>query len=848
MAGGERDRGEGGMPQPVEGDDAMTRNDVVDALRRMLPAEFDLAMLELEVPPGLIPGATAAQGIRAVAMTLWLENNGRLPDAITLLRSRRPAVAEPHVSIARLPATGRHVFGRDAELAWLDDRWMDGTNVATVVAWGGVGKSSLVNAWLATLGADRWRGARRVFAWSFYSQGTSDSRSTSADLFVGDALRFFGDPEPAQGSTWEKGQRLARLIGSQRTLLILDGMEPLQAGPGVGEGKIQDHALEALVKELAAESKGLCLITTRIAMSDLGGGDKIRQMKLEHLSAKAGAELLEARGVKGTQAELREAVKEYGGHCLALTLLASYLDDVCQGDIRRRHEIGPLAGDERLGNRAQVVMAAYERWFGGGPEVAILRMLGLFDRPAEASEIAALREAPGIAGLTDKLAALGELKWNKALAKLRRAGLLANSTDDRLDAHPIVREHFGAQLRKDSPDAWREGHGRLYEHLERSALPLPGTSEQMAPLLAAVVHGCLAERHDEAITLYWERIQRGGDGFNWNRLGAFTSEAIVLAAFFNPPWDNLADKLDERAKTRILNAAGFTMRALGRLQVAARLMPVVLKRSLDAEDWIDAARDAGNLSDLHVFRGNLNDALATARQSIGYADRSADAVQRTTKRATEGAVLHQMGRREEASACFAESERLRLEGVSAVALALSLVSFRTCDFLLDERRYVEAAANAEASLEIATRDQRFVAMGLAQMSLGWAHFHVGAGPGDGARSPAHLVDQAVTNLLRANRQDYLPRVLLARADLRIHSGDFPGAEQDIGDALSSATSCGFRLYEADAHLGYARLHLVKQTSAPAREHLAHARRIILATGYHRRDEELARLTASLPPA
>jgi tetratricopeptide (TPR) repeat protein len=831
----------------VEGEEAMTRNEVLDALTEMLPAELEIIMVKLDIPAGLISGAQAAQGTRAVEMTRWLESKSRLQEAVELLRSPRPSAAKTAVSIARLPSTGSKLFGRDAELAWLDSCWTEGTSVATVVAWGGVGKSALVNEWLARLGTGGWRGAERVYAWSFYSQGTSDSRNTSADLFVGNALRFFGDPEPAQGSPWDKGQRLARLIGRRRTLLILDGMEPLQAGPGVDEGKIRDSALQALVKELAGENKGLCLITTRIAMSDLGGGDKIRQLKLEHLSPEAGLELLKARRAKGTDAELREAAKEYGGHCLALTLLASYLDDVCQGDIRRRHEIGPLAGDERLGNRAQDVMAAYERWFDGGPEVAILRMLGLFDRPADTSEIAALRGAPGIVGLTDELSGLGELKWNKALSKLRRAGLLANSTDDRLDAHPLVREHFGAQVRKNSPAAWREGHGRLYEHLESSALPLPGTSEQMAPLLAAVVHGCLAERHDEAITLYWKRIQRGGDGFHWNRLGAFASEAIVLAAFFDPPWDNLADKLNERAKTRILNAAGFTLRALGRLQDAAKLMPIVLQRSVQTADWADAARDAGNLSDLHAFRGDLSAALATARQSIGYADLSGDPVQRTTKRATEGAVLHQMGCREEASACFAESERLRLEGVSAVALSLSLVSFRTCDFLLDEGRHVEAVANAEASLETATRDERFVAMGLAQLSLGRAYFHLGAEPSDGARSPARLLEQAVINMRRANRQDYLPRVLLARAELRIHSDDLPGAEQDIEEALSSAKSCGFRLYEADAHLGYARLLLVKGTSAPARDHLGRARNFINATGYHRRDEELARLTAALSP-
>ena len=65
------------------------------------------------------------------------------------------------------------------------------------VAWGGVGKSTLVNKWRERLAADNYRGAKRVFAWSFYSQGTGE-RVTSADIFIAEALKWFGDPEMAE--------------------------------------------------------------------------------------------------------------------------------------------------------------------------------------------------------------------------------------------------------------------------------------------------------------------------------------------------------------------------------------------------------------------------------------------------------------------------------------------------------------------------------------------------------------------------------------------------------------------------------------------------------------------------
>jgi hypothetical protein len=149
---------------------------------------------------------------------------------------RAPDENAPEVSIARLLATAGVLFGREDELAWLDACWEEGAHVATVVAWGGVGKSALVNRWLATMRDAGWRGAARVYAWSFYSQGTD--RLGSSDEFMAKALEELGDPDPTRGSPWDKGERLAKLVRKDRTILVLDGIEPLQWGPGVQQGQL----------------------------------------------------------------------------------------------------------------------------------------------------------------------------------------------------------------------------------------------------------------------------------------------------------------------------------------------------------------------------------------------------------------------------------------------------------------------------------------------------------------------------------------------------------------------------------------------------------------------------------
>jgi hypothetical protein len=99
----------------------------------------------------------------------------------------------PKIELSKLPQTSREFLGREAKLKLLDDAWSETgrTHVVELVAWGGVGKTSLVKRWLERLKADGWRGARWVYGWSFYSQGTSEDRQASDDPFLTDALHWF---------------------------------------------------------------------------------------------------------------------------------------------------------------------------------------------------------------------------------------------------------------------------------------------------------------------------------------------------------------------------------------------------------------------------------------------------------------------------------------------------------------------------------------------------------------------------------------------------------------------------------------------------------------------------------
>jgi tetratricopeptide (TPR) repeat protein len=464
----------------------------------------------------------------------------KMPPAASRTGTRKPPAKQgpKKISIARLPVTGSDLFGREEDLAFLDRGWANqDVNVVTIVAWAGVGKSTLVNHWLRRMAAKHYRSAELVFGWSFYRQGTG-GQTSSADEFVDAALTWFGDPDPRLGTNWEKGERLAKLVAQNRTLLILDGLEPLQNPPGPQEGRLREPSLQALLRELAAFNKGLCVITTRTPVADIADHERTSALRrdLDQLSSIAGEQLLRALGVKGDKAELQSASDEFSGHCLALTLLGSYLTDAFNGGIHFRKEVAArLAHDVRQGAHARKVMESYQSWLGEGPELAILRMLGLFDRPADEQTFGVLLRSPAIPGLTESLTDLSATEWQTILAKLRRASLLAQKdphNPGQLETHPLVREYFGEQLRGQQTEAWRECNRRLFHHYQTLAPQLPNSFRQMEPLFSAVICGCNAGLFREALhKVYIPRIQQGNSAFAAN-LGARGALLSVLVHFF----------------------------------------------------------------------------------------------------------------------------------------------------------------------------------------------------------------------------------------------------------------------------------------------------------------------------
>ncbi|HRJ10544.1 MAG TPA: ATP-binding protein, partial [Prosthecobacter sp.] len=670
--------------------------------------------------------------------------------SIAVLRALKAILPaqQPPQRIATTRLISRHTaadfLGRDKELALLDDAWnpppaqnqeQGTTNLLSIIAWGGVGKTALLAYWVRSRFTEKgWLNAKgqpdplAYFDWTFYDQGTRGDDATHAGAaslgsFFQKALEHFGDPEPENPE--KKAARLARHLQAQRSLLILDGLEPLQYPPNHPQaGQLTDPDLRELLGLLAQRNPGLCLISSRQPLTDLpsAGTSPTRQHDLEELPLECAVSLLRKMQITGTEEELQQAATDYFCHALSLIVLGRFLF-VKGGDIRLRSQLKlERANDnrnQRITRNAWHILEAYEQWLaspqGHPTDVQALRLTGLFDRPASADCLAALRRAPAIPGLTDALVPLNDDAWNAVLLRLHEAHLIQlrfppvaegsfaprpEPCQVTLDAHPLIREYFAKQLRgvgkkawwqfwrSKNADAFKMAHSRLFDHLCQSTEHRPDTLEGLQPLYQAVVHGCLAGRQQEAVEkVYDARILRGtgpGGFYSRTKLGAIGADLGAVAAFFDPPWSRLSPNLSEADQAWLLNEAALRLRALGRLTEAREPMRVTLEINAKAKQWENAAAVASNLSELEVTLGLLGEAVATARRAIEFADQSRDAFQRMINRTTAADALHQSGQRAEARGLFEQAETLQRERQPQFDLLYSLQGFRYSDLILAE--------------------------------------------------------------------------------------------------------------------------------------------------------------------
>ena len=687
------------------------------------------------------PLSSFAYGERIQKMTEIADEIAEIAAKIVSLKPEPPrrGPQPSYVHISGLPETPyERLVGRDTELKCLDDAWTDDkTNILSLIAEGGAGKSALVNEWLKRLQADNYRGAETVLGWSFYSQGSKE-RATSADEFLNWALdKLSIEIETTSATT--KGDAIAEELAKRRVMLVLDGAEPLQHGLDTQLGQLKDLGLRALLRRFAAtsaaEAHGLIVLTSRLAVKDIArwqdGAAPI--VNVERLSDEAGAALLRDNGVWGADRELKATAHEFEGHPLALDLLASFLKETQFGDVRRRDHVRAYLADpdNPRHDHAKRVMESYENeWLARQPVLlAIMQMVGIFDRPASRKCLFGLRRSPVIDGLTDRITNLDDKNWQRAVFRLREVRLLAPSDKSEpgsLDAHPLVREWFGEKLRQTNSTTWKAAHSRLYE-------PLRDTTKEkrfprlkdLAPLYQAIAHGCQADRFQDALNeIYRKRISqiyRNGElkYYSIDSLGAIGSDLAALSWFFDKPYEVPASSLSRSDQMLVQGTAGSFLRILGRVTESIPTEYSALKLALDIEDWVNSAIGAFNLMLAELHAGELANAEKIGAQSVIYAKNSADKRLSIDAMANHAFALFAMGRRVHAKELFDQCEQIQKQ-FDAARFLYTDRGHHYCELLLANGEWQQVYDRAIEAMTISEGNRWVVHLAQDNLSLGRA--------------------------------------------------------------------------------------------------------------------------------
>ncbi|WP_295447241.1 toll/interleukin-1 receptor domain-containing protein [uncultured Thiodictyon sp.] len=794
--------------------------------------------------------------------------------------------------LAELPGATARLYGRAADLVRLDTRFGGGPpagqgGVLLWVAPGGVGKSALTRWWIEHRD---WPAGTRCIGHSFYSQGSHD-QNTSARAFLFRALAELGDTPESTTSDHDLGRRLAGLAAAAPTLIALDGLEPMQQAstdPRL-DGRLKDQGLAALLEGLGrAPGQALCLASSRLPIPDprIECQPAFRQVRLGVLPRAGAVELLAARGLTGTPDQLDALAERCADHPLALVLAAElthgFLDNQAQTFLDRDWPVPTAAGPDR---HAATVMGWFDealRDEHAALDRALVRVLGLFDRPAPWGAIQALKDQdPPIAGLTEPLHGATEAELEEALARLRQWGLADRADRERdahapIEAHPLVREHFGRALEQEAPAAWRAAHGLLFDWFR--ALPeqhQPDTLEALEPLYRAIGHGCRAGRYDAAKRkVYQDRIHRGSQHHSLLKLGAISSELSALAGFFPEGWSQppVTGDLTESDRSWLISVVAFCLMLLGRLDEALGPRRMGREREREARDWNNFCMSSYNLVDLLTPLGHWREAESLAREAVEAAGRVADRVQTRPRRlaalAYLGRALHGQGRPLEAALAFAEAAAVKAEHTPHRPTLVGLHDFDYAQILLEQAR-TPAERFAVLERARASLDDGLDAMHRHLLSDALDHCTIGqalAGP-DGsaagsdaeAREAGAALDRAIETMRRANSMVLMPILYLIRAHHRRTQGDSSGARTDLEAALAIATPPGMRTYLAETALlaGQLALDLAldlaqagADPAAPdpvpeAARHWTQADLLIRETGYGRREAELHLLETRL---
>ncbi len=152
-------------------------------------------------------------------------------------------------------------------------------------------------------------------------------------------------------------------------------------------------------------------------------------------------------------------------------------------------------------------------------------------------------------------------------------------------------------------------------------------------LFAAVIHGCAAGLHDEALVeIYRDRIIRGEEYYLTGRSGPSLPTSLACRTS-SPEMESSRVCAHQRGPVLGHGTSGLPSGRPGPVAAGGRSMEEALRGFVEKRaHWKSDSITADNLSELYLALGELLQAETHARDAVDYADKAGDAYFRAVHR------------------------------------------------------------------------------------------------------------------------------------------------------------------------------------------------------------------------
>jgi tetratricopeptide (TPR) repeat protein len=692
-----------------------------------------------------------------------------------------------------------------------------------LIGFGGEGKSSLARKWVNDLLNDSSQPQPDgVFWWGFYE-------NRSVDEFLEAALKYMSgeriDPRVVPSSSL-RAQIIGAMLNSGRYLFVLDGLEVMQYQDSDQYGLLQSNDLRDLLTFFARpDNQSFCLVTSRAPVLDLMDYTTYTHRDVERLSQNDGRALLRILGVKGKDDELNKVVADWNGHALTLSILAAYLVDRYQGDIKHLANIPVPTANEPRYERVHRLLRRYDEHLTQ-EEREFLKLFSVFRLPVQESALE--KVFVPLLKSTDKQDVL------KLISRLAYYRLIRRDEHERsYTTHPLIRNHYFALLTKGDPSQEKNAHEKIKDYYLSIAGDIPEypTLDDLKPLIEVVHHMCGAGAYDEAYEIRRDRIDKGLDAVLMHQLGANETELAILVEFF-PDQDLLHEP---QAKNPIYNhwilaTIGYCLMNLGRLREAVPFYERATQGYLANENWVFAGRVYRNLADLYASLGALGNSRESATQALILIRRAEKKFEEVIALVCQAWAIYLEGDLMNAGNVFIEAEVIfkeiddykdtqSLTGLYGIQYANYL--YRVGDANLARRvtiRNLQACEHAHHPNET------------SQCNRVLGDLDSDAGDHDSAR--AHY-ESALKIARTISFRPALIEALLARGRWQAkYMKDADVAFSDLNEALGYCVESGYRIYETDVRVALAWAYLANGEEEKAKQSAERALQMSNEMGYH----------------